>query len=126
MPGYTNGDGKYHEHDRRENWYSNKDLYEKMVSMTDRFTSMEKTIIRFENKFEKYNGLHDRLVDVETRPCRQDSEIKEMSRVIRTLAEDMTYRNKVDEARYKTVALVGTLIGIVGGVLGIMALLGVL
>ena len=126
MTGYTNGDGKYHEQDGRENWYNNRQLYEKLLAWTEKLTEVEKTIIRFETKFEKYNGLHDRLDDVETRPCRQDSEIKEMSRVIRTLAEDMTYRHKSQEARYKMVALVGTVVGIVGGALGIMALLGVL
>lgn len=126
MAGLTNGDGNYHDHDRREQWYNNKELFEKMEKMAEQFTSMEKSLIRFENKFEKYNGLHDKVHGIEIRPCKQDQTIIDLSQVVREISDNIKQAESIKEYKYKKAAYIGTIVGIIGGVLGIMALLGVL
>ena len=126
MTGYTNGDGNYHERDRREQWYNNKELFERMESMAQQFNGMEKLLIRFENKFERYNGLHDKITGIEARPCRQESTIVELADIVREVSSHIKQAESIKEYKYKKAAYVGTIVGIVGGVLGILALLGVL
>ena len=126
MTGYTNGEGNYRDNDRRDQWYNNKELFEKIESMAGQFTSMEKSLIRFENKFERYNGLHDKITGIETRPCEQKGTILDLSKVVQEISNNIKQAESIKEYKYKKAAYVGAIVGIVGGVLGILALLGVL
>ena len=124
--GYTNGDGNYHDSDRRDQWYNNKELFEKMETMAQQFNGMEKLLIRFENKFERYNGLHDKIHKIEVQPCEQKDTILDLSKVVQEISNNIKQAESIKEYKYKKAAYVGTIVGIVGGVLGILALLGVL
>ena len=122
---YKNGDGNEHE-DRRKQWYNNKELFEKMERMAQQFTSMEKSLIRFENKFERYNGLHDKIHKIEVQPCEQKDTIIDLSKVVREISNNIKQAESIKEYKYKKVAYVGTIVGIIGGVVGILAVMGVL
>ena len=122
MTGYTGEDGR----DRRDQWYNNKELFEKIEKMAEQFISMEKSLIRFENKFERYNGLHEKINEIEDRPCRQGATIQDLCDAVKEVSDYVKRAEHIKEYQYKRIAAFGTAVGIVGGVLGILALLGVL
>ena len=124
--GYTNGEGNYHEGDRRTQWYNNKELFERMEAMAEQFNGMEKLLIRFENKFERYNGLHDKIYKIEAQPCEQKDTIIDLSKVVREISNNIKQAESIKEYKYKRAAYVGTIVGIIGGVVGILAVMGVL
>ena len=128
---YRNDEDHIHE-ERKEQWYTNKDLFEKLGTLVDRFTSMEKTIIRFENKFERYNGLHDRVKTVEHRPCSKEPEIDTIKKAVEELTDELRFNQrtkdneqKKKDKRTKSLVAVSLMVGIVGGLLGILSVLGV-
>ena len=122
---YKNGEGHTHE-ERREQWYTNKDLFEKLGTLVDRFTSMEKTIIRFENKFERYNGLHDRVKVVEDQPCSKEPEIDEIKKAMEALTDELKFAQRTRDKRTKNIVTISLIVGIVGGLLGACSILGLI
>ena len=56
--------------ERRENWYSNKEIYEMVQTLT---TAM----IRTESQIQKYNGLLERLIALDEKIDRQTATLSE-------------------------------------------------
>ncbi len=69
MAGYTNGDGNFHDKDRREQWYDNKQLFEMLQLLS-------KEMIAYRDEMRKYNGLKEDNV-------RQWEELKKLGLLIK-------------------------------------------
>lgn len=123
MAGYTNGDGKYHEVDRRENpWYDNKQLYEMIVSLKDALAKSNNTLENFARNFEKYNGMWDKIKEIESKPCAQSAEIDSMRETLREaidfISKVETQRTTREKMRDDFIKYSGYIIGAIGGTLG--------
>lgn len=120
---YKNGNGNEHD-DRRTQWYDNKDLFEMLQKLRDDMVSASKEMQDFNHKFERYNGLWEKIKKIETTPCRQEPEIEDIKKVLREFTEEMRFNQRTKEKRTKVIITISLLVGIVGTIIGILSTLG--
>lgn len=56
---FTGVDGKEYWERRTEEWYSNKDLHEKIVSVDLKVDTVDRKVDKLTTSIEKYNGLQE-------------------------------------------------------------------
>ena len=125
---YKNGQGNEHD-ERRDQWYNNKDLFEQMQDLRKDFNETRLAIQQFNAKFEKYNGLWERIKKLEALPCKQEAEVKELKDLARGILTEWNQFKHTRSAREKVgddvIKWSGWMIGAIGGILGALSLLGV-
>ena len=89
---------EYKGEERREQWYSNKDLFEM-------FSSLKTELVRTTEAVKKYNGVREQLDDV----CKK----------VDSIISEGEGKNRIANGAALIIGIIGTLIGIAGAVLAI-------
>ncbi|SDZ19642.1 hypothetical protein [Tindallia californiensis] len=117
------------ERSTQENWYNNKELFEQMQELRKDFIDTKIAIKEFNTKFERYNGLWERISKLEGQPCQQKDEINHLHKLAKGILTEWndfkSQRSTKEKLGDDLIKWSGWIIGAIGGIIGTLSLLGV-
>ncbi len=102
----------YEGKDRRVEWYDNKELYEKMMELKSELGETQKAL-------KEYNGLRQRVEEVDDKVKVVSDKLGDVCRAVDTMVAEGVGKNKLVNGAVIMIGVVGTLMGIAGGVLAL-------